>query len=124
MFHFLHHLLHPLKVIWTERATLFWPIWIGITAFAVLSVPWVVRRGKSNSQVLVPPRRQRWTHSAILAVTFLILFLTCYIAGTLVWEDFTYYDESHFTDGTLAGRDIPVAISSEADRSGHLDIRN
>ena len=114
--HSLRHLLHPLKIFWNERATLFWPIWMGITALAVVLVPWVVRGGKSNSPVPVSPPRRKWTRKAVLSIAFLSLFLTSYIAGSLVWEDFTYYDESHFTDGTLAGRDISVAVSPEADR--------
>ena len=41
---------------------------------------------------------------------FLSLFLACYIAGSLVWEDFTYYDNSHFTNATLVGRNIAIQI--------------
>ncbi len=114
--HNFRHLLHPLKVLWNERTTLFWPIWIAITTLAAVFVPWVVRGGKNISPIPIQPPRRGWTYKATPAVSFLILFLTCYCAGCLIWEDFTYYDESHFTDGSLAGRDIPVAISSEADR--------
>src|ERR1017187_9758367 len=114
--HDLRHLLHPLKVLWNERTTLFWPIWIAITAVAVVFVPWVVRGGKNISSISVQSPRRGWTRRATLAVSFLILFLTCYSAGCLVWEDFTYYDDSHFTDGSLVGSNIPLAISPEAGR--------
>jgi hypothetical protein len=46
----------------------------------------------------------------MLAVSFLGIFLACYITGSLVWEDFAYYDNSHFTNGTLVGQDIHVQI--------------
>lgn len=58
----------------------------------------------------IPSRRHSWSRGAILAVTFLALLLARYIAGSLVWEDFTYSDNSHFTNGTPVGKDIPVQI--------------
>jgi hypothetical protein len=110
MLHFLHHLFHPLKVLWRERIDLFWPIWIATTAVAVLLVIWVMPGRESIPWDSIPPRSHGWSRGAILAVTFLVLFLACFIAGSLVWEDFTYYDNSHFTNGTLIGKDIPLQI--------------
>ena len=110
MIHFLHHLLHPLKVLWRERIELFWPIWIAITAAGVLLVIWVVPANKNIPADSIPSHRHDWSRVGILALIFLSVFLVCYIAGSLVWEDFTYYDNSHFTSATLVGHDIPVQI--------------
>ena len=116
IFHFLHHLLDPFKVLGTER-TLFWPIWIGITVLGVLLVIWVVPYQKRIRLESVPSQRHNWSHrAAILAVAFLILFLACYIAGSLVWEDFTYYDNSQFTNGTLLGHNTEIQIQTDAGR--------
>ena len=116
MLHLLHHLLHPLKVLWRERVDLFWPIWMAITAMGVLLTIWVTPGKKSNRVDAIPSRRPDWSRAGILAVAFLCVFLACYIAGSLVWEDFTYYDNSHFTNGTLVGKDIPVQIVPEIGR--------
>ena len=110
MLNSLHHLLHPLKVLWRERNELFWPIWIATTALATAAVIWLVREKKSISRDSLPSLRPDWSRGVILAVTFLAVLLACYIAGSLVWEDFTYYDNSHFTNGTLIGTDIPRQI--------------
>ena len=116
MLHLLHHLLHPLKVLWRERVDLFWPIWMAITAMGVLLTIWVTPGKKSNRVDAIPSRRPDWSRAGILAVAFLCVFLACYIAGSLVWEDFTYYDNSHFTNGTLVGKDISVQIVPEIGR--------
>jgi hypothetical protein len=116
MFHTVHHLFHPVKVLWNERIVLFWPIWIAITTFAVILVLWAVPRGKTTPPDSDLPRRSNWTHKATPWLIFLILFLACYIAVSLVWEDFTYYDNSHFTNGTLLGHNIPLQISPETGR--------
>jgi hypothetical protein len=114
--HFLHHLLHPFKTVWNERIALFWPIWVATTALGALLVIWAIpRQGKVESDS-ISLRHYAWSRGAILAVTFLALFLACSIAGSLLWEDFTYYDNSHFTNGTLAGRNIPLQISRESGR--------
>jgi hypothetical protein len=57
-----------------------------------------------------------WPRSAVPALVFLSLFLLCYIAVTLVWEDFAYYDESAFTLFTLAGRNFGPPIWRELGR--------
>jgi hypothetical protein len=93
-----------------ERNDLFWPIWTAITATGVLLVIWVVPGKKSVPRVPIPSQSRSWSRGAVLAVTFLVLLIACYIAGSLVWEDFTYYDNSHFTDGTLVGKNIPIQI--------------
>src|ERR1017187_6619975 len=110
MLHFLHHLLHPLKVLWRERIELFWPVWIALTAIGVLLVIWVMPVRKDVSSDLVSSRRYYRSHVTFLAVAVLGVFLGCYIAGSLLWEDFTYYDNSHYTNGTLVGHNIPLQI--------------
>ena len=89
---------------------MFWPIWIATTALAAVVVIWVVPEKKSIPKDSLRSLRHTWSLEAILAVTFLAMLLACYIAGSLVWEDFTYYDNSHFTNGTLVGKDIPIQI--------------
>jgi hypothetical protein len=117
MLHFLLHLLHPLRVLWRERIDLFWPIWFATTASGVLLVIWLFPPQREevpgDSNLSRPPQ---WSPATILAVVFLSLFLACYIKGMLFWEDFTYYDNSHFTNGTLAGHNIPRQILPEAGR--------
>jgi hypothetical protein len=112
----LHHLLHPLSALWRERIDLFWPIWIAITAMGVMLVIWVVPEKKKIPPDSIPFRPHDGSRGAILAVIFLSVFLAFYIAGSLVWEDFTYYDNSHYTNGTLAGHNIPLQIWPEGGR--------
>ncbi len=112
----LHHLLSLLKLLWRERIAFFWPIWFGITAVGVILAIWVVPERNSIPRAAVVVHRNQSSRSGILALLFLGLFLAFYIAGTLFWEDFSYYDNSHFTNGTLAGRDIPRQISPEGGR--------
>ena len=116
MLYLLHLLAHAISVLWRERIALFWPIWISMTAIGVMLVIWVVPQRKSIPLDSIQPRPRDWSPAVILAVAFLSLFLACYIAGSLVWEDFTDYDNSHFTNETLAGHDIPRQISPEAGR--------
>jgi len=110
LLHLRPHLLHPLRVLWSERIHLFWPIWITTTSIASLLVILVLPKKNSIRPNSIPSTRHDWSHGAILAVTVLALLLACYIVGSLVWEDFTYYDNSHFTNGTLIGRNITVQI--------------
>jgi hypothetical protein len=112
----LHHLLHPVRVFWNERIILFWPIWMAITAISVMLVMWVVPEHTSIPLERIESRRQDWSRSAVISMAFLILFLGCYIAASLMWEDFTYYDNSYFTNDTLEGHNIPISISPESGR--------
>jgi hypothetical protein len=110
MHQFLDHLLHSFKLLWLERNHLFWPIWLATTAAGISLVVWVVPGKNGDPQPPIPCRPQSWSRGAFFAITFLALLLVCYIAGSLVWEDFTYYDNSHFTNGTLVGKNIPLQI--------------
>ncbi len=97
--------------------TLFWPIWIAITVLGVFMVIWVLPNQPRIRLESVPSRRHDSSQRAvILAVAFLILFLACYIAGSLVWEDFTYYDNSNFTYETLLGHNAEIQIDTGAGR--------
>lgn len=112
-----HHLLHPLRVIWHERIALFWPIWMTITALGIMMVLWVIpRRAKGQLDRIKSAPRKAWSRADILALGILFLFLGCYCGGILKWEDFTYYDNSHFTNGTLIGHNIPIQVSPEEGR--------
>jgi hypothetical protein len=111
-----HHLLPLLKLLWRERIALFWPVWFSITALGAVLAVWVVPVGKDIPKSAVAVRNNRSSQPGIVALLSLGLFLVFYCAGTLVWEDFTYYDNSHFTNGTLAGHDIPRQISPEGGR--------
>src|SRR5208283_2444249 len=84
--------------------------WIATTVVGVLLVIWVVPGKKTMPRDSIPSPSHNWSRGAILALTFLALLLACYIAGSLVWEDFTYYDNSLFTNGTLVGQNIPLQL--------------
>jgi hypothetical protein len=116
MHQFLHHLFHPVRILWTERAVLFWPIWLGITALGLFIVMRVIPRRSEISSASAPSRRLKWSRQSTFAIVLLALFLGCYLAGLLVWEDFTYYDNSHYTNETLIGRNISLQISPEQGR--------
>ena len=116
LMHDLHHLFHPVKLLWTERVVLFWPIWLGITALGLLIVMRVMPWQSEISAVSTPSSRLKWSRRSVLALILLGLFLGCYVAGLLVWEDFTYYDNSHFTNETLIGRNVSLQISPEEGR--------
>jgi hypothetical protein len=103
MLHFLHHL-------WKLRNELFWPIWVSTTVLAALLAAWFVSRSTPLHQDSLAPRGKTWSRASILALTFLAVLLGFYIAGSLVWEDFTYYDNSYFTNGTVIGKNVPLQI--------------
>jgi len=103
---------HTFAVIWRDRIPLFWPIWMAITAAAIVVTVWVLRRQGTgrDSEVRPPANRHFSTSKTKLTLVLLLLFLGCYMAGSLVRENFTYYDNSLFTLGTLTGQNIPVFI--------------
>ena len=101
----------------------FYIIWIIITAAAVVLVVRLVGHASPRASQIIKDapipytwmtrsgRRGRLTVPALLA-----LFLTCYVALMVTWEDFAYYDNSMFTSGTLIGRDNTPLIVSESGR--------
>ena len=113
----LHHLFHPLRLLWDGRVTFFWPIWISITIIATVLTSLVV--SVSPGEVCQQNRSTRefhWSFRSVFLLILLILVLVCYGCGIVVWEDFTYYDNSHFTNGTLIGENIALQVSPEGGR--------
>ena len=102
--------LYVLGALWKHRIDLFWPIWIAITGVSATLVLWVIPKRNDAPKDAIQRRPNVWSVSAIVTAVFLMLFLVLYIAGDLVWQDFTYYDNSLFTMGTLAGHNIPAFI--------------
>jgi hypothetical protein len=103
MLHLLHHL-------WKIRSELFWPIWVSTTVLGALLAAWFISKAKTIHREPPAPREKAWPRGVILAIVSLSILLGFYIAGSLVWEDFTYYDNSYFTNGTIIGKNIPVQI--------------
>jgi len=109
-------LLRTVRAVWRARVTSFWPIWITIAVAAAVWVAWVVRQpatptfNKAEKASVARLPRYVWSRSAVAALTLLSLFLACYIAETLIWEDFAYYDNSMFTVYTLRGHNISPSI--------------
>jgi hypothetical protein len=101
----------------------FYIIWIMITAAAVIYVvrvvgraaPPMVRRIENAPIPQTRALRSVWRGS-LTALALLSLFLVCYIALMLMWEDFAYYDNSMFTSGTLMGHDLSPPIVQESGR--------
>jgi hypothetical protein len=103
MLRLLHHL-------WKFRNEFFWPIWISTTVLATVLTAWFASKNKTIGQDSLSRRDKTWPRRVILAIGFLAVLLAFYIAGSLVWEDFTYYDNSYFTNGTIVGKNIPLQI--------------
>jgi hypothetical protein len=94
-----------------------------ITAAAVIYVVWVVGRAAPSSiqNVKDAPISHLWMprsgwRRALTGPALLALFVVCYIALILAWEDFAYYDNSMFTSGTLMGHDLTPMIVRESGR--------
>jgi hypothetical protein len=109
----------PLWVMHHRGALLFGLIWITITITAVIFAVTVVGRvtaltGEQRAGrpiALILRWRQAWRRRPVAAVLiFLAVFLTCYIAMTLVWEDFAYGDDSIFSLSTLKGHNLTPVI--------------
>src|SRR6516165_11718707 len=98
----------------------FWRTWIPLTAAVAIGVAWAVGRAappRSQSETnLILTRRPVGTPRGIAALALLAAFLASYIALTLAWEDFAYYDDSFFTLGPLKGHDIGRPIWREEGR--------
>lgn len=111
------HLLHPLKLLWIERITLFWPIWFAITASAIVFGYWFIcRRAYPLADSEVPADQNRRRRDRFIAGVVLAPILICYGAALLLGEDFTYYDNSHFTAETLRDTNVSLQVSPEGGR--------
>jgi hypothetical protein len=100
---------------------LFGLIWISVTVGAAICVALTVGRVAApmnhkavrRPTYLIQPWRQAGAPSAVAVLT---VFIASYIAMTLAWEDFAYYDYSAFTLSTLKGHNIPLWILPESGR--------
>lgn len=111
-----HFILHQMHLLWHNRVNLFWPIWICITGLGVLLVVWSIPNRAAQPAVRFERPGFDWSRLDTIAVCVLSLFAVLPVVEALVWADFTYYDNSHFTNGTLQGRDIPIQVSAETGR--------
>jgi hypothetical protein len=96
----------------------FWQVWILITATAAICAAVLIKPNTARRQRENEPYEQFRFHtapigasSAVPALTLLAAFLVFYIAMILVWEDFTFYDDSYYTLNTLQGHNIPPQVS-------------
>lgn len=119
----LHHLastvlnfLHKLEEL---RPRLFWPVWSVLTTGSALVAMWLFRPtalGVIPKHDRAPQVRFDRSRAAVLSLALLAVFLGCYIAWTMVWEDFAWYDHSQFTLFSLRGIDFPSPIWPESGR--------
>ena len=102
--------VHLLGSIWRHRVELFWPIWIGTTVVSSILVAKVLPSAQGPVDNRTPLREASTRRSFVVPLLVLLLFLGGYILLTLVGDDFTYYDDSLFTLGTLEGHNIAPFI--------------
>jgi hypothetical protein len=111
-----------LQAVWAMRPAnpaRFWLIWITLTAAAAICVASAggrVAAPRSQKPARRPISlnltwRQVGAPRAVATLVLLAVFLAFYIAVTLVWEDFAYYDNANYTLYTLKGRDFPLVIA-------------
>src|SRR5215471_2715147 len=102
--------LHQIRV----AMSLFWPVWIPMTAaaavFVACAVGWTASAITQKSSVSFIRIDRKESRGPVAAMTLLGLFLAGYIAMILAWENFTYRDNSIFTLYTLRGHDIGPPI--------------
>jgi hypothetical protein len=106
-------------------------IWIAMTAAAAIYVAWAVGQAgtpmmqKTTSGPIEPTLtwRRVVNPSAVTAVTSLTVFIGFYIAMTLAWEDFAYYENSFFILGPLKGHNIGLPIYREEGRFFPLGLQ-
>ena len=101
----------------------FWPVWITITAAAAVFMavalrPETARADRASKLLpnLILPWRHVRTPGAIATLTLIAIFLASYVALTLIWEDFAYYDNEYYTLVTLKGHYLGLGISRATGR--------
>ena len=128
---FLRLALKAILVVWGGRITLFWQIWITMTAISAISVAWVVqhaappvvRTSEKTRFLSTCTPRSSWLRS-LTVLGLLALFLVCYIAVMLKWEDFAYYDNSYLTLFPLRALNYPPPIWTDNGRFFPLGHRS
>jgi hypothetical protein len=104
--------------------SLFWSIWLTITFGAAICIASALsfreaRRGGREIERASKPT-QVWPQiqmpGVAAALILLAVFVASYIAMTLIWEDFAYYDHEYFTLNTLIGHDLGISISRDTGR--------
>jgi hypothetical protein len=122
----------PLWVMHHRGTLLFGLIWITITITAAIFAVTVVGRAlvptgeeRARRPVTLNTRgRQAWRRRTVAAVLiWLTVFLVFYIAMTVAWEDFAYYDDSLFTLSTLKGHNLTPPIWPEFGRFFPLGLQ-
>jgi hypothetical protein len=105
---------HIARAVWRARAAHFWLIWISETIAAATCTAWFVGRARTlppgtgtHLPVKLIGNEGLFRRRGVIAVfTSFSFFLACYIGLTMIWADFTYYDDSMFTLTTLQGHNI------------------
>jgi len=112
---------------WAMSPVGFWVIWITVTVAAAVCAAWSIEQASARkiqwAKEVIAPAQQIETFRDIPAVILLAIFLAFYIAMTLLWEDFAYYDNSIFTRFTLIGRDYPPPIWPQSGRFFPLSLQ-
>jgi hypothetical protein len=106
--------------------TSFWPVWCILTTAAAFCTAWLFRQaGGRGGRERRTPDSARFNRSrrTTLVLTGLAVLLAGYTAMLLVWEDFTWYDDSIFTTLTLRGTDFPVPFWPESGRFYPLGLQ-
>ena len=119
-FHFLHHALGDL---WRHRIGWFWPIWLTTTAFGVIVVNCALPSRKAGAGEMTSEPAAPLSRSDIAVFALFILFVACYSIGILWAVAFTYYDNSLFTLGSLAGHNIGPFIWPDEGRFFPLSLQ-
>jgi len=106
----------PLTACLTLPTAYFWPIWLVITilgagaAAALMNsarLPGTLEHAGTSESGRLPQPHSVFT----ISLLSFSIFLVCYALVSVFWEDFTYFDNVHFTLNTLRGRDIGLHIS-------------
>lgn len=102
----------------------FWPVWLLLTAVALVSTALLVRRPASSpASAFDAPLPAGHSRRTAATFAFSILFLTAYLAVILVGEEFTGYDNSQFTMYSVRGVNFPNPIWRESGRFFPLGLQ-
>ncbi len=112
----IQYFLHSLGV---THEVLFWLIWCPLTLVASVVAARLMRHA-AHRETAPPSGPQsspfKWSPRDALLLASLALVLGAYIATILVWEDFTWYDDSFLTAYSLRGSNLHAPIWPELGR--------